>query len=468
MNLKIKLSIMLFLQFFLWGAWLITFGAYGINTLHMTGMEVGAIYGLMGISSIFMPGVIGAIADNWISAEKLYGICHLIGGVMLFLVATSTNPSMIYWCMLINCLVYMPTIALSNTVSYIILENQGLSVIKVFPPIRVWGTIGFIVAMWTVSLLHLELTAIQLYISSIAALVLGIYAFTLPKCPPVKKGQGISGSAFVGIIVMAIFAIPLVYFSRNMIGIIATVVVFFIVAIYIGKMSWETKAKYGLEGFELFAHTKTLIFLLFAMLLGCALQITNTFGDPFLHDFASNPAYAGSFGVDYPAIVLSLSQMSETLFILTIPFFLRKYGIKTVMLMSMFAWVFRFGFFGLGTPVMPGILLILLSNIVYGCAFDFFNIAGSLFTETESSPQSRGAAQGMFMNLTNGFGGFMGSVGAGMVVDHFSVINAAGNAIRNWTDIWFSFSAYALVIGIVFAFVFKYKHDPNQMTSIHH
>jgi MFS transporter, NHS family, xanthosine permease len=409
MSTKLRLTLMNFLQFFLWGSWLISLGGYMIVKLNFTGGQVGGIYATMGLASLFMPGLLGVVADRWINAEKLLGICHLIGALLLFWASTVTDPDLMYWIMLLNAMVYMPTIALNNTVSYTILKQKGMDVVKDFPPIRVWGTVGFIMAMWVVDLCGWSLSPLQLYIGSAAAFVLGLYAFTMPSCPPAKSQK-----------------------KRTLIS------------------------SLGLDAFVLFKQPKIATFFIFAMLLGAALQITNTFGTPFLQEFAKNPAYASLFAVTHPGILMSISQMSETLFILAIPFFLSRFGIKKVVLMSIFAWVLRFGLFGLGNPG-DGLFLLVMSMIIYGIAFDFFNISGSLFVETEASPEIRASAQGLFMIMTNGIGAFVGGWVSGWVVDYFT----AADGMKDWQSIWFVFATYALILGILFAIFFRYKHVPK-------
>jgi len=402
-----------FLQFFVWGTWLISLGGYMINTLHFSGGEVGTIYATMGIASLFMPALMGIIADKWITAERVYGISHIVGAVLLYFAAQATDFSSMYIIVLLVSMFYMPTIGLDNTVSYIALEQKGFNIIKDFPPIRVWGTIGFIVAMWVIDFLHWTLSPTQLYVGSAASLLLGLYAFTMPACPPGGKGKKAS-------LISAL----------------------------------------GLDAFVLFKQKKMLIFFIFAMLLGAALQVTNTFGEPFLHDFANK--FADSFAVKHPGILMSVSQISETLFILTIPFFLRRFGIKKVMLMSMFAWVFRFGLFGFGNPG-AGFWMLVLSMLIYGMAFDFFNISGSLFVETEAKPEIRASAQGLFMLMTNGLGAFIGGMASGKVVDYFTQ-----NNVKDWQDIWLTFAGYALVIGLLFMILFKYKHNPEAVKNFKH
>ena len=412
MGIKLRLTAMQFLQFFIWGAWLISLGGYMGNTLHFEGGQIGVIFAAAGIASLIMPGLTGIIADKWINAERLYGLLHLIGAGALLYASTATTYQQMYFAMLLNMLVYMPTLSLANTVSYNALEKYHMDLVKDFPPIRVWGTVGFICAMWAVDLTGFKMEATQLYVAAIAAVILGLYAFSLPACPPARNEQKTVLSAF------------------------------------------------GLDALVLFKQKKMVIFFLFSMLLGAALQITNTYGDLFLGSFASIPEYADSFGVKHSVILLSISQMSETLFILAIPFFLKHFGIKKVMLISMFAWVFRFGLFGLGNPG-DGLWMLILSMIVYGMAFDFFNVSGSLFTEIESHPSIRASAQGLFFMMTNGFGAIIGGYASGAVVDAFSVYENGLLISREWTPIWLIFAGYALTIGILFGLAFRYKHTPE-------
>jgi MFS transporter, NHS family, xanthosine permease len=413
MSTRFRLIGMNFLQFFIWGSWLISIGNYLGGTLQFTGAEIGAVFSTLGIASLFMPALMGIVADKWMNAERVLGTCHVIGAGMLLWASTVTNPDTFFWVMLLNSMFYMPTIALNNTVSYIILEQKGFDIVKDFPPIRVWGTVGFIAAMWIVDIFNWDATKMQLIFSAASALSLGLYAFAMPPCPPIKSNKA---KSFL--------------------------------------------ASLGLDAFVLFKQRKMFIFFVFAMFLGAALQITNAFGSSFLGSFKSS--YPGSFVVQHKLFTLSISQISESLFILAIPFFLKKFGIKKVMLMSMFAWVFRFGLFGIGNPG-TGLILLIASMIIYGMAFDFFNISGSLFVEKEAPPGMRASAQGLFMFMTNGIGAMCGGYGAGLVVDHFTK-----NGITDWQSTWFSFAGYALVLGIIFPLVFRYKHDPTIVKEIRH
>ena len=417
MGLKYRLTLMNFLQFFIWGSWLITIGGYWFQNKGWTGTEFGAIFSTMGIASLFMPALAGVIADRWITAEKLLGSFHLMGAICLFMVPLMATPTQMFWLMLVNMMFYMPTISLSITVSYSAMKKANMDIVKEYPPIRVFGTIGFIVAMWTVSLLKFETTSMQFYVASIASLILGMYAFTLPTCEVSKQTD-----------------------KKTLVDTL------------------------GLKAFTLFKDRKMALFFIFSMLLGAALQLTNAYGDTFLHDFKKVDIYKDLVAIRYPAIIMSISQMSETLFILTIPFFLRKFGIKKVMIFSMFAWVLRFGLFGLGNPA-DGLWMIILSCIIYGMAFDFFNISGSLYVETQTDSSIRASAQGVFMMMTNGVGAILGSSLSGLLIDNFF---KSSTGDFQWPGIWFTFAAYSFVVAILFMLFFKHKHDPATLTTIKH
>jgi NHS family xanthosine MFS transporter len=398
-----------FLQFFIWGAWLISIGGYLGGTLGFNGVQIGAVFSTLGLASLFMPAIMGIIADKWINAEKLLGLCHLMGAVLLFWASTVTDPDVFFYVMLLNSMFYMPTIALNNTVSYVVLEKKGYDVVKDFPPIRVWGTIGFIAAMWIVDLFGWKSSSMQLVFSGFSSIALGFYALTMPACQRYKSEH-----------------------KKSLVS------------------------RLGLDALVLFKQSRMAVFFLFAMFLGAALQITNAFGGSFLESF--NLSHPDTFGVKHPIVLLSISQMSETLFILTIPFFLRKFGIKKVMIISIFAWVLRFGLFSIGDPG-SGLYLLILSMVVYGMAFDFFNISGSLFVEKEVPSSYRASAQGIFMLATNGVGATLGGYGSGLVVDLFTK-----DGIRDWPAIWMVFAAYALILGITFPLAFKYKHERQTLT----
>jgi len=418
LSIKNRLIFMSFMQFFVWGAWLITIANYCSTTKGWTFSQFGAIFSTMGFAALFMPTITGIAADRWINAERLLGILHLLGGIALACIPAIDDPNTFFWVIFFAMICYMPTISLSNSVAYHILKSNNFNVVKAFPPIRVWGTVGFIAAMWTTNLTGSKANANQFYIAAVAAAVLAIYAFTLPKCTP----QGKTANA------------------------------------------GSIKEVLGLNAFKLFGQYKMLLFFLFSMLLGASLQLTNMYGDVYFSEFAKVPKYAGLWVVDHSTIIMSISQISETLFILAIPFFLRRFGIKQVMLISMAAWVLRFGLLAYGNPA-DGLWMIVMSCIVYGMAFDFFNISGSLFVETSVSPKIRSSAQGLFMMMTNGIGAVLGSYLSGWVIDSYFLLE---NGDKNWRPIWITFALYALVITILFAILFRHKHNPAELENVQH
>lgn len=420
MDIKLRLTIMNFFQFFVWGIWLISLGGYmgqvfGPLEGSSIGLSIGRTYGSMGWASLFMPALLGIIADKYLSAQKVLGISHIIAGIAIYFATRATNSTEMYWIIFATSCFYMPTIALNNSVSYAVLNKFSFDVQKTFTPIRVWGTVGFIIAMWVTDLTDWKSNTLQFVFASVSMIITGLFCFTLPDVPAENKNSNQS-----------------------------------------------LTSKFGLDSFILFKQKKMAIFFVFAMLLGAALQITNMFGDTFIRDFGSNPEYQGTFGVEHSVFIISLSQISETLFILTIPFFLKRFGIKQVMIFSMIAWVLRFALFGIGNPG-SGVIFLILSMIVYGMAFDFFNISGSLFVEKQTNSKIRSSAQGLFMLMTNGVGAIIGGEMAGRTVSYFTI----GNKIQ-WSSVWFSFAAYAFVITIAFAILFKYKHDPKELENLEH
>jgi NHS family nucleoside permease-like MFS transporter/NHS family xanthosine MFS transporter len=407
-----------FLEFAVWGAYLTSLGSFLFRS--GLGDEIGLFYAIQGVVSLFMPAIIGIIADRWIQAQRMLSICQLLAGVFMigagfYCMNAGDNIEFSYLFSLYTLSVafFMPTIGLSNSVAYTSLNQAGLDTIKHFPPIRVFGTIGFICAMLFVNFTGYQNTYGQLFTSGILSFVLAIYALTMPNCPINKGGEKKS-------IVEAL----------------------------------------GLNAFKLFKQKQMALFFIFSMFLGVSLQITNGFANPFIQAFGSMAEYADTWGVHNANALISLSQVSETLCILLIPFFLKRYGIKVVMLIAMFAWVLRFGFFGLGNPGIPGVGLFILSMIVYGVAFDFFNVSGSLYVDQQTSPSIRSSAQGLFMIMTNGIGATIGTLCAQQVINHFvPKEGAAEQIIAGWQTSWLIFAAYALVVGILFAIFFKEKHQ---------
>lgn len=419
-GISIRLIIMNFLQYAIWGAYLTSMGSYLVNI--GLGAKIGIFYAMQGIVSIFMPAVIGIIADKYIQAQKVLGLCHGIAGLAMIaagyygLVAgDSVNFATLFSLYSISVAFYMPTIALSNSVAYSGLEKFGMDTVKDFPPIRVFGTVGFICSMLFVNFMSIDgvqfqLSYNQFFTSGFIGLVLAAYAFTLPACPVAKGGE-----------------------------------------------SKSVAEAFGLKAFALFKKKDMAIFFIFSMLLGVSLQITNGFANPFITHFKEIPEYANAWGAQNANALISLSQLSETLCILLIPFAMKFFGIKKVMLIAMFAWVFRFGLFGVGNPG-SGVWMFVLSCLVYGVAFDFFNISGSLYVNMKTDEKIRSSAQGLFMLMTNGIGATIGTLGAQEIVNKF-VYNAAE---PSWSTAWYIFAAYALVVGVLFMILFK---DPKKQVD---
>lgn len=424
MGIKLRLVIMNFLQYAIWGAYLTSMGSYLVGV--GLASHIGIFYAMQGIVSLFMPAVIGIVADRWIPAQRLLGFCHLLAALFMAAAGGYAMTSgdgvqfgVLFTLYALSVAFYMPTIALSNSVAYCVLEGAGLDTVKAFPPIRVWGTVGFICSMLLCDAAGFQTTYMQFLQCAVLGLILGFYAMTLPACPVSPAGDRKS-------LVEAL----------------------------------------GLRAFTLFKQKRMALFFIFSMLLGVSLQITNGFANPFITSFRDIPEFASTFGANHANALISLSQVSETLCILLIPFFLKRFGIKNVMLMAMLAWVLRFGLFGLGNPG-GGVWMFILSMIVYGVAFDFFNISGSLFVNKETDVAIRSSAQGLFMIMTNGIGATIGTLGAQAVVNRlvYSQQNAAAQ-VAGWSQSWLIFAGYALVVALIFALVFRYKHDPHAVEEV--
>ena len=445
MNIKIRLIILSFLQFAVWGAYLTSMGNY-LGSIGL-GQQIGLFYAMQGFVSILMPAIMGIIADRWIPAQKLLGISHLIAAIFLGAAgyygmqhSNSTDFTTLFTLYSLSVMFYMPTIALSNSVAYSALINNNFDTIKTFPPIRTFGTIGFIVAMLFVNFagfkngsftlnfsnsqrfVSFQNTYAQFFVSAFLGIVLFAYSFTLPHCPTNKSDE---------------------------------------------KQTLSDAL--GLKAFALFKDKKMAIFFVFSMLLGISLQITNGYANPFITSFKDIPQYADSWGANNANALISLSQVSETLCILLIPFCLKRFGIKKVMLMAMFSWFLRFGLFAVGDPG-SGVWMFILSMIVYGVAFDFFNVSGSLFVDQETDANIRSSAQGVFMMMTNGFGSTIGMLVAGEIVNYYQIFSDIDpvTKMNGWYSAWAIFAYYALAVAIMFMIVFKYKHTPEKLENINH
>ncbi|MCR5132142.1 MAG: MFS transporter [Prevotella sp.] len=433
MGIKTRLATMNFLEFAVWGAYLTCMGNYlGVAGL---GSEISWFYAIQGIVSIFMPTLMGIVADKWVQPQRLLGWCHLMAGIFMLgcwwlgvragFGQELPNKALFIALYTLSVAFFMPTIALANTTAFSILKERGLDTVKDFPPIRVLGTVGFIATMWFVNCAvwedgafsftlaenahKFQYTYMQFFVSGLLSILLFAYCLTLPECRPEKKE---------------------------------------------GKST--LLEQFGLNAFKLFKQKKMALFFIFSALLGMCLQVTNGYAGPFITSFkgSTDAAVATSFAANNATLLTSISQVSEALCILLIPFFLKRFGIKVVMLMSMFAWVFRFGFFGVGNPAMPGVLLFILSCIVYGVAFDFFNVSGGIFVDQECEPSVKASAQGLFMMMTNGIGATVGTLAAGEIVNSYCTWEN-GYLVGDWQTCWFIFATFALVVGVAFALVFK-------------
>lgn len=426
--LKIRLATLSFLEFAIWGAYLTSLGIYLAGA--GLGDKIFWFYTVQGIVSIFMPALVGIVADRWIQAQKMLSICQLLGGLFMGMAAFYCSSADVvefaplFTLYTISVAFFMPTIGLNNSVAYTALSKAGLDTVKHFPPVRVFGTVGFICSMLLTNFVRIDgvsmqETYYQLFSSAILSILMAVYALTMPACP-------VSGNA-----------------------------------------SKSLSEALGLKAFALFRQRKMCVFFIFSMLLGISLQITNSYGTTFINAYREIAEYASAWGAQNATALISLSQMSETLCILLIPYSLRKFGIKGVMLIAMFGWVLRFGFFGLGNPG-DGVWLFILSMIVYGVAFDFFNISGSLYVDKQTDPSMRSSAQGLFMLMTNGVGAAVGTMAAGAVVNHyvFDKDLTPMMQIEGWHTSWFIFAAYALAVSVSFWIVFRDDEKPRVSADV--
>ena len=426
--IKFRLIVMNVIQWAVWGAYLTSMGQY-LGSVGL-GPKISIFYAMQGIVSMFMPALMGIVADKWIPAQKLLGYCHGIAGAAMTgaaaycMSAGIPDFGLLFGLYSISVAFYMPTIALSNSVAFKILADNGYDTVKDFPPIRVFGTVGFIASMWFVNFMtngegiSFQKTYDQFYVSGILGLLMLAYCFTLPTCPCKQEADG----------------------------------------------NQTIAQRLGLDAFKLFKNGNMAIFFIFSMLLGMALQITNSYATPFIEHFAGTPEYADTWGAQNPVALYSISQIAETLGILLIPVAMRLFGIKKVMLIAMFAWVLRFGLFGAG-DTGSGLWMLILSMIVYGVAFDFFNISGALYTNMRTSEKIQNSAQGLFMLMTNGIGATVGTLAAGAIMNHYVYNPMAAGLAADWSTPWYIFAAYAFVVGIAFMILFKQPADPNEKVA---
>lgn len=381
----------MFLQYYVWGSWYVTMGTFMSKYLGSTGIQIGAAYSALAIATMISPFFIGMVADRFFAAQKVMGVLHIAGGILLLVASRITTNGSFYWIILLYSLAYMPTIALSNSVAF----RQMTDIGKQFPPVRVFGTVGWVIAGFMISMLGIEQTPLTFYMASIVSVALGLFSFMLPHTPPQETGKS------------------------------------------------SAKSVMGIDALVLFRDKPYLIFFIAAIFVCIPLS--------FYFGFAN--LYLNQSGMENTAGKMVMGQISEALFILAIPFLFNRIGVKKMLLIGMTAWILRYIAFAFGN--MESNLWMLYAGIIlHGVCYDFFFVTGYMYTEKKSNARIKNAAQGLFTFVTYGLGMFIGTWISGFVTTYYS-----SGQVYQWQKIWYVPAYIAIAVLICFIFFFKEKRE---------
>ncbi len=390
----IILSSMMFLQYFIWGSWYVTMGTFMSKYLGSSGIQIGAAYSALAIATMISPFFVGMVADRYFAAQKVMGILHIVGGILLFLASKITTNGAFYWVILFYSLAYMPTIALSNSVAFRQMTDIGTQ----FPPIRVFGTIGWVISGFMISFLGIEQTPLTFYMAALVSVALGLYSFFLPDTPPQKELPASSAKSVMGI-----------------------------------------------DALVLFRDKPYLIFFIAAIFVCIPLSFYFGFANLFLNQS----------GMQNTAGKMVLGQISEALFILAIPFLFNRIGVKKMLMIGMTAWLLRYLCFAYGN-MGPNVWMLYTGIILHGVCYDFFFVTGYMYTEKKSNERIKSASQGLFTFVTYGLGMFIGTWFSGFVTTYYTV----GQEYQ-WRNIWFVPAYIAVAVLLLFIFFFREKKEIN-------
>jgi nucleoside transporter len=398
-RIRLQLSTMMFIQFFIWGAWAVTMGTY-LGKIGFQGTDIGRAYSTTAWAAIVSPFFVGMIADRFFSAEKVLGVMHLLGAVLMYWASTLTSPWPFFWVLLGYALCYMPTLALVNAISFHQMRDPG----KEFPAIRVLGTFGWIVAGVAIGIMKIEPTVVPLRIAAGCSLLMGVYSFFLPKTPPKSVGRRVTISDIL-----------------------------------------------GLDALRLMKDLSFTIFVLGSLLVCIPLAFYYGFTNPFLNEA----------GMERTALLQSGGQMSEVIFMLLMPFFFARLGLKKMLLVGMGAWALRYVLFAFGNSEAM-VWMFYIGILLHGICYDFFFVTGQIYVDKKAPETVRANAQGFIGLVTYGVGMVIGNMIAGRVVEHYQVMDSTGKIVaHNWQTIWIIPAAMAAAVIIMFALLFKEPKDAS-------